>query len=57
MSALLNWFKPVNGLLGLCNMHYTIDLCLDRPQEGNKIRKTENEHLIIVCQNLIGLQS
>ena len=23
---------------------------------SNKIRKTQNEHLIIVCQNLIGLQ-
>ena len=24
---------------------------------GNKIRKTPNKYLIIVCQNLIGLQS
>ena len=45
------------------DMHYCVDFEMNQedipkfesPYSSNKIRKTQNEHLIIVCQNLVGL--
>jgi hypothetical protein len=47
---MISWKKLISG-----KKHFAHEFFLTTYYSSNKIRKAQNEHLIIICQNLIGL--
>ena len=47
--------KVIYFIMPVCFLRHNHKLAQKSKYGSNEIRKTQNEHLIIICQNLIGL--